>query len=502
MGTTAGTNVGRLIRQTESVCPVCLKKVNADIVAYGDEVYMQKTCQEHGFFKTLIWKGAPDYESWENQKMPSVQKNPAMQVEKGCPYDCGLCPEHRQHTCCVLLEVTNRCNLNCPVCFARAGEGDEVKEPSLEEIGEWYDSMMACGGPFNIQLSGGEPSVRDDLEDIIRLGKEKGFTFFQLNTNGIRLAKEADYAARLKAAGLNCVFLQFDGMRENAYEILRGRKMLDIKKQAIENCKKANLGVVLVPVIAKGVNEDQVGEILEFALKQMPAVRGVHFQPLSFFGRYEPGKEKDRFTLPQLLQAIEAQTGGKMKIGDFTPAGAENAYCSFSGNFMKTEDGHLRPWNQSAGCGCGAPVEEIPDAGESAKKAQQFVARRWAASEEESCCCCAEPEPEEESCCCCGEPEEESCCCCGEPEPEEESCCCCGESGDSYDTSSLDAFLKRVDQYTLAVSSMAFMDAWNLDLERLRDCYIHVVARKNNIRLIPFCAYNLTAIDGTSLYRE
>ena len=502
MGTTAGTNVGRLIRQTESVCPVCLKKVNADIVAYGDEVYMQKTCQEHGFFKTLIWKGAPDYESWENQKMPSVQKNPAMQVEKGCPYDCGLCPEHRQHTCCVLLEVTNRCNLNCPVCFARAGEGDEVKEPSLEEIGEWYDSMMACGGPFNIQLSGGEPSVRDDLEDIIRLGKEKGFTFFQLNTNGIRLAKEADYAARLKAAGLNCVFLQFDGMRENAYEILRGRKMLDIKKQAIENCKKANLGVVLVPVIAKGVNEDQVGEILEFALKQMPAVRGVHFQPLSFFGRYEPGKEKDHFTLPQLLQAIEAQTGGKMKIGDFTPAGAENAYCSFSGNFMKTEDGQLRPWNQSAGCGCGAPVEEIPDAGEAAKKAQQFVARRWAASEEESCCCCAEPEPEEESCCCCGEPEEESCCCCGEPEPEEENCCCCGESGDSYDTSSLDAFLKRVDQYTLAVSSMAFMDAWNLDLERLRDCYIHVVARKNNIRLIPFCAYNLTAIDGTSLYRE
>ncbi|MDO5389995.1 MAG: radical SAM protein [Eubacteriales bacterium] len=487
MGAEDGRNDGRMIRQTESVCPVCLQKIKADIVAYEDEVYMEKTCEEHGFFQTLIWKGAPDYENWENQKLPSVQKNPAMQVEKGCPYDCGLCPEHRQHTCCVLLEVTNRCNLNCPVCFARAGEGDEVKEPSLAEIGEWYDSMMACGGPFNIQLSGGEPSVRDDLEDIIRLGKEKGFTFFQMNTNGIRLAKEPEYAVRLKAAGLSCVFLQFDGVRENAYEIFRGRKLLDVKKEAIKNCKKANLGVVLVPVIAKGVNEDQVGEILEFALEQMPAVRGVHFQPLSFFGRYEPGKEKDRFTLPQLLQAIEAQTDGKMKISNFTPAGAENAYCSFSGNFMKTEDGQLRPWNQSAGCGCGAPVEETPDAGEAAKKAQQFVARRWAASEEESCCC-GEPEPAEESCCCCGE-----------PKPAEENCCC-GE--EAYDTSSLDAFLKRVDQYTLAVSSMAFMDAWNLDLERLRDCYIHVVARKNNIRLIPFCAYNLTAADGTALYRE
>lgn len=243
------------------------------------------------------------------------------------------------------------------------------------------------------------------------------------------------------------------------------------KKQAIANCQKANLGVILVPVIAKGINDQEVGDILHFAWEHMPAVRGVHFQPMSFFGRYEAGQEKERFTLPQLLRAIETQTQGNMKARDFKPAGAENAYCSFSGNFMKMEDGSVHSWHAQSTCGCGAPAREIPVAADAAKRAQKFVAKRWTASE--SCCC--------------------------ESVAPEESCCCQTES---YDTSSLDHFLQRLDTYTLAVSAMTFMDAWNLDLERLRDCYIHVVARQGNVRLIPFCAYNLTSIDGNSLYRK
>lgn len=167
----------RIIRETESVCPICLKKIPAWIIREKDKVFMEKTCQEHGAVKTLIWKGKPDYESWKNEKNPAVPVNPAAEVEKGCPFDCGLCAEHRQHTCCVLMEVTDRCNLKCPVCFADAGERHK-KEPSLEMIGNWYDEMIACGGPFNIQLSGGEPTMRDDLDAVIRLGREKGFTFF------------------------------------------------------------------------------------------------------------------------------------------------------------------------------------------------------------------------------------------------------------------------------------------------------------------------------------
>lgn len=467
MGNADNRDIRRIIRGTVSVCPVCMNRIPADIVACGDEVYMEKSCELHGQFRTLIWKGKPDYESWTSPKLPSRPVDPLTEEAKGCPYDCGLCPQHRQHSCCVLLELTNRCNLACPVCFARAGEGDAVKEPTLEEIGNWYDTMIECGGPFNIQLSGGEPAMRDDLEEIIRLGKEKGFHFFQLNTNGLRLAVDKDYVRRLKSAGLSCVFLQFDGIRETTYERLRGRRLFDAKKQAIANCREAGLGIVLVPVIAKGINEDEVGDILQFAWENMPAVRGVHFQPMSFFGRCEAGDETQRFTLPELLQAIEKQTRGHMKMKDFKPAGAENAYCSFSGNFMKLEDGTIRPWQVEAGCGCGAHADRIPEAKEAAKHAQAFVAKRWSAGPK----------------CHCKEPEE--------------------KKTEQYDTSSLDNFIKRLDTCSLAVSAMGFMDAWNLDLERLKDCYIHVAAAgKKGVRLIPFCAYNLTSVDGNALYRQ
>lgn len=471
-----------VIRKTESVCPVCLKKIPAFLVRDKEEVYMEKTCPDHGEVRTLIWRGRPDYESWKNEKQPAVPIHPASGVEKGCPYDCGLCPEHRQHTCCVLMEVTNRCNLRCPVCFARAGETKEQEqEPELAVIGQWYEEMLACGGPFNIQLSGGEPTMRDDLEEIIRLGKEKGFPFFQLNTNGLRLAAEEGYAAKLKQAGLNCVFLQFDGICDKTYEELRGRALFAIKEAAIENCKKAGLGVVLVPVIAKGVNDGEVGAILDYAVAHMPAVRGVHFQPLSFFGRYEEGAQKNRFTLSELLQAIEEQTEGRMKMEDFKPAAAENAYCSFSGNFMKLEDGSLRPWHDTKSCGCGSSKEEaVPDAGAAAKRSQEFVAQRWSGRNVPETGCCTE---------------EAECSCCGDTQESSQDCCC------GIDTSSLDQFLERLDTYSLAVSSMAFMDAWNLDLDRLRDCYIHVISQKEKMNLVPFCAYNLTATDGTSLYR-
>lgn len=452
---------GRRIRETESVCPVCLQKLKAQIVAYGEEVFMEKTCAEHGSFQALIWKGKPSYESWQRPKIPAVPINPVMEKEKGCPYDCGLCPEHRQHSCCVLLEITDRCNLNCPVCFAKAGEEKGKKEPDLKEIEAYFTAMLSCGGPFNIQLSGGEPTLREDLSDIIRLGRKMGFSFFQLNTNGIRLAAEPDYARKLKTAGLSCVFLQFDGIREETYEKLRGRALLKIKKQAIEHCGKAGLGVVLVPVIAKGINEDEVGSILQFALDRLPVIRGVHFQPMSFFGRYDPLQEKERFTLPQLLQAIEAQTGGQMRMQDFSPAGAENAYCSFSGNFIRQENGRVRPWKnlqEENTCSCQTPAA-IPEAKEAARQAREFVARQWSGKEE----------------------------------------CCCNSD---CNTASLDLFLEQINRSTLAVSAMAFMDAWNLDLERLRDCYIHVAAKKEKTGLIPFCAYNLTAIDATSLYRD
>ena len=197
----------------------------------------------------------------------------------------------------MLLELTNRCNLKCPVCFASAGER-EPGDLSLEEIGRQYDMLMERGGPFNIQLSGGEPTVREDLDRIIALGREKGFSFFQLNTNGLRLAQEPDYCIELRQAGLSTVFLQFDGLDEDIYVKLRGRPLRDIKLWAIDNCRRAELPVVLVPTVAPGVNDQALGDILRFALDRAPHVRGVHFQPISYFGRCGLERPEKPLTIP------------------------------------------------------------------------------------------------------------------------------------------------------------------------------------------------------------
>ena len=148
----------------------------------------------------------------------------------------------------MILEVTKRCNMHCPVCFASAGECLENGDLSIDEIEKQYDFLMDHGGPFNIQLSGGEPTMREDLPEIIRMGREKGFTFFQLNTNGIRLAQEAGYARKLKKAGLNTVFLQFDGVTDDVYQTLRGRSMIELKEKAVLNCSEAELGIALVQI--------------------------------------------------------------------------------------------------------------------------------------------------------------------------------------------------------------------------------------------------------------
>ncbi|MBQ4651142.1 MAG: radical SAM protein, partial [Oscillospiraceae bacterium] len=237
-----------LIGKTMSVCPVCLGKIPASKVLGEDgNIYMEKRCWEHGSFRTLIWEGdVESYRAWgANDADGRVLPVRAKPVEQGCPYDCGLCQNHERDGCCVLLELTKRCNLKCPVCFASAGVDDTDTDLSLEEIAKQYDMLMEHGGPFNIQLSGGEPTVRDDLDKIIALGREKGFSFFQLNTNGLRLADDPGYAQHLAKAGVSTVFLQFDGLDDDIYMPLRGAALTDTKLRAIENCKAAGLPIVL-----------------------------------------------------------------------------------------------------------------------------------------------------------------------------------------------------------------------------------------------------------------
>lgn len=496
------------IGRTESICPECLKVIPAEKTVHADGIYLEKSCSEHGGFKVLIWEGSREsYEAWGKDRKPSDQVPGTRPKEKGCPYDCGLCIRHERRGCCVLLEVTSRCNLGCPVCFAEAG-GLDSRDVPVEELGRQMDYLMSHGGPFNLQISGGEPTMRNDLPKIIRMGREKGFSFFQLNTNGLRLAEEPGYAEELKEAGLSCVFLQFDGLTDQVYKVLRGRALWKIKQAAVDACERAGLGVILVPVVTPGVNEDQVGAILSYGVSRMPVVRGVHFQPISYFGRCLDAQGSYRITIPKLLELIEEQTNGQMHRADFTGGNATNPYCTFQANYFRQEDGSLQPM-----------IHGTARAYAASEQAREFVARQWAGpelKEASGACCCGEKTEETGACGCgmeteeaaggcgCGEKTEETageCCCGAGPETSDEGCCCCGEDTAQMqlDTASLDEFLRNLHNNTFAVSGMLFQDACSLDLERLRRCYI--LETDSRYGMVPFCAYNMTSLKGKTLYR-
>ena len=190
---------------TESICPVCLQRIPAKREVRGQEVAMVKECPVHGVFEDILWRGDPSMENWQRPKTAVHPPVSYAGVREGCPFDCGLCPDHEQIPCSVLLEVTHRCNLRCPVCFADAGS-QCGEDPDLDRISFWYRQVMPVAGACSIQLSGGEPTMRDDLPVIIELGRKNGFSFIQVNTNGLRLAEDRAYVQTLKDAGLASVF--------------------------------------------------------------------------------------------------------------------------------------------------------------------------------------------------------------------------------------------------------------------------------------------------------
>ncbi len=444
-----------VLSATLSLCPVCLARLPAQRVLRGDTVFLERVCPDHGAFSAPVWRGDPAMTAWRRPKRPSMPPEPRESAEEGCPFACGLCREHGQHTCTAVVEITQRCDLRCPVCFASAGA--DADDPPLDELARRLIDLRRTAGQCNLQLSGGEPTLREDLPAVIAAAREAGFSFVQLNTNGLRLGREPDYAGRLAGAGLASVFLQFDGS-DAACAALRGRPLLADKLGAIRAADKAGLGVVLVPTVVRGVNDRELGDILRLALSQAPAVRGVHFQPAASFGRY-PWKggastpsQRANLTLPEVLRGLVAQSGGLLREEDVHPPCCEHELCSFSGSFLRLPGGGLEALRENSDGCCG----EIPKAEDGAAQSRAFTARQWAAPRP------ARPLP---------------------AQPDD-----------------FDRFLARAaTENRFSISCMAFQDVWSLDLERVRGCCIHVQAADGG--LIPFCLYNLTAADGRTLYR-
>ena len=450
-----------LLARTQSLCPVCLRLLDADYVLEDDTVYLCKTCPEHGSFQVPAWKqaeGMPSFKAWrQGTRIPAYPAHPATGIRQGCPFDCGLCPDHVQHTCTGLIEVTMRCSLGCPVCYARSS--GTASDPSQDDIARQMDALFHASGACNVQLSGGEPTERDDLPALIRMARDRGFALVQVNTNGLRLGREPGYAASLREAGLDSVYLQFDGVDDAVYRALRGRDCLKLKLDAVDACQRAGLGVVLVCTLVRGVNDAQVGDLVRFALARGGHVRGLHFQPVSSFGRFPWDMDAaPRITLPELMTELERQCGGMVKASHFHAPSCEHPLCSFSAVYARKEDGTLGEPVGAACCSGGtSPAKDAPrvvDNAEGSRVSRAFTAAHWA-------------------------------------------------SPHGRDAALSDAFSRFIARSgadrRFTLSAMAFQDALSLDVERVRGCCIHVVAPDG--RMIPFCLYNLTSFDNHPLYR-
>ena len=311
------------IKDTKSLCPECGKPLDAEVFDEDGKVFIKKTCDEHGEFVNTYWSDDQLYNRME-KFIPTVTgvENPCVEDTGACPSNCGLCSKHETSTVLGLIDVTNRCNLRCPVCFANAAAAGYLYEPSKEEIRQMLKNLRGlkphpCPA---IQYAGGEPTVRKDIVELIEMAKEEGFTHVQIATNGIRLAHRENLAKELKQAGLNTVYLSFEGVTPEPYIENKGRDLLPDKLKAIENCRKAGLGIVLVPTLVKGVNDNQVGQIIKFAFDNNDIIYGVNFQPVSFSGR-TPSEhvEEQRITIPDFVDIIEKETDGQVPTSAFYP---------------------------------------------------------------------------------------------------------------------------------------------------------------------------------------
>ncbi len=314
------------ISRTQALCPTCLKVLDATI--YSDDegkVWMGRECPEHGRLDTFVWPSVEHYEWLDSLAFPKAAPAVTRPANKPCPTDCGMCSRHQRKPTLVEIEVTQSCNMRCPVCFMSA-EADP-HAVSLESIESMYRAIAEQAGlQTGVQLTGGEPTTRSDLADIVRIGRDMGFWGIEVNTNGIVISRNIDYLKALVNAGCTGIYLQFDGLSDEIYRQIRGCDLLQVKLDAVENCRKCGIQVVLAMTIVSGINDDQIGAVIDFALENNDTILGVALQPAFTSGRFEANRVVP-LTMGDVIFMLEEQTHGLIRVSDIWPLGCSSPFC-------------------------------------------------------------------------------------------------------------------------------------------------------------------------------
>ncbi|GGM50934.1 hypothetical protein GCM10012275_22270 [Longimycelium tulufanense] len=312
------------VEYTKSICPVCKVVVDAQVNIRDNKVYLRKRCREHGWFEALVYGDAQAYlASTRFNKPGTIPLTFQTDVKDGCPSDCGLCPEHKQHACLGIIEVNTNCNLDCPICFADSGHQPDGYSISLEQCERMLDTFVAAEGePEVVMFSGGEPTIHKHILDFIDLARARPIKVVNLNTNGIRLATDKRFVAALAERNrpdrpVN-IYLQFDGFDERTHREIRGKDLRERKRGALDNCADAGLTVSLAAAIERGLNEHEIGDIVRFGIEH-PAVRSVVFQPVTHSGRHVEFDPLTRLTNSDVIELLAAQCPDWFGKDDFFP---------------------------------------------------------------------------------------------------------------------------------------------------------------------------------------
>ena len=426
------------IHATTALCPQCLRELPATVYEEADgAVWMERTCPEHGELATRMWPDADHYRWLRSEAFAKVAPQNTTPVSGPCPFGCGTCGRHERRGTLLEIEVTRNCNLHCPVCFASAVGGED--DPSMEEISTMYDVIAnAVGTDGAVQITGGEPTCRKDLPEIIALGRQKGFWGIEVNTNGLVIAARDGYLEELVAAGLTGVYLSFDGLTGDVYEATCGRDILDTKLKVIERCREVGVQVVLSVAVVAGSNDKQLGDLLRFSLDNADVVAGLALQPAFTSGRFEAKRAMPMSAGDVIFQLAE-QSDGLIAPYDIWPLGCSNPLCD-TGVFLVHG--------------------EAPE-GVEAHPSGFYPATRAMTVEEYHA----------------------------------------GYSPDSPQGSVfLDILAKRGVEVKsgLSIIVMNYMDAVSMDSQRLRECSMMVTVPDG--RAIPFCSYHLTDAAGKRVY--